>query len=93
MTDRKQVHAFISGKVQGVWYRDATQKEADRQGVHGWVRNLEDGRVEAVFEGPIDAVDRMVAWCHDGSPNAHVADVQTDQGPATGEFQDFRITG
>lgn len=89
----KRAHALISGKVQGVWYRDATQKEAERQGVTGWVRNLDDGRVEAVFEGESSAVDAMVAWCNEGPPNARVADVQAEEGDARGEFDDFRITG
>ena len=63
-----RAHVFVSGKVQGVFYRDTTKKEADKRGVSGWVRNLRDGRVEAVFEGPRDKVDEMVAWCRIGSP-------------------------
>ena len=63
-----RAHVFVSGKVQGVFYRDTTKKEADKRGVRGWVRNLRDGRVEAVFEGPATAVDEMVAWCRIGSP-------------------------
>lgn len=63
-----RAHVFVSGKVQGVFYRDTTKKEADKRGVHGWVRNLRDGRVEAVFEGGTKAVEDMVAWCRVGSP-------------------------
>lgn len=63
-----RAHVFVSGKVQGVFYRDTTKKEADRRGVRGWVRNLKDGRVEAVFEGDAKAVEDMVAWCRVGSP-------------------------
>jgi len=63
-----RAHVFVSGKVQGVFYRDTTKKEADKRGVRGWVRNLRDGRVEAVFEGDAQAVDAMVAWCRVGSP-------------------------
>ncbi len=63
-----RAHVFVSGKVQGVFYRDGTRQEAQRRGVGGWVRNLRDGRVEAVFEGPGEAVDAMVAWCRVGPP-------------------------
>ncbi|HUR69108.1 MAG TPA: acylphosphatase [Candidatus Thermoplasmatota archaeon] len=63
-----RAHVFVSGKVQGVFYRDTTKKEADRRGARGWVRNLRDGRVEAVFEGAPEIVDAMVAWCRVGSP-------------------------
>lgn len=63
-----RAHVFVSGKVQGVFYRDSTKKEADKRGVAGWVRNLKDGRVEAVFEGPDRAIEEMVAWCRVGSP-------------------------
>jgi acylphosphatase len=63
-----RAHVFVSGKVQGVFYRDTTKQEADKRGVRGWVRNLKDGRVEAVFEGPADKVEEMVAWCKVGSP-------------------------
>lgn len=63
-----RARVLVSGKVQGVFYRDTTKKEADRRGVRGWVRNLRDGRVEAVFEGPAEKVEEMVAWCRVGSP-------------------------
>src|SRR6202022_3038739 len=62
-----RAHVFVSGKVQGVFYRDSTREEAQKRGVRGWVRNLRDGRVEAVFEGAPEAVDAMVAWCRVGS--------------------------
>lgn len=63
-----RAHVRVSGKVQGVFYRDTTKKEADKRGVRGWVRNLKDGRVEAVFEGASESVEAMVAWCRIGSP-------------------------
>lgn len=65
---------LVSGRVQGVFYRDSCRQVAQHEGVAGWVRNLRDGRVEAVFEGPEDAVDRVVAWCHDGPAGAVVTD-------------------
>lgn len=73
--DRKRVHVWISGTVQGVVYRDSTRREAERLGVSGWVRNLPDGRVEGAFEGDPEAVDALVAWCWQGSPAAQVDDV------------------
>lgn len=66
---------IVQGRVQGVWFRDSCQTEARIHGVSGWVRNLSDGRVEAVFEGSAPAVERMVAWCATGPPRAIVADL------------------
>lgn len=68
----KAVHVFVEGRVQGVWYRGWTQREAEALGLNGWVRNLNDGRVEAVFAGDADAVDDLVARCYDGPPLASV---------------------
>jgi len=68
MTDRSRAHVFVSGTVQGVYYRANTRDTARDEGVDGWVRNREDGRVEAVFEGPEAAVESMIEWCHEGSP-------------------------
>lgn len=71
-----RVHVLVSGKVQGVWFRESTRQEAERLGVAGWVRNLPDGRVEALFTGPPAAVDEIVDWCHRGPPAAQVAGVE-----------------
>jgi len=71
----KRTRVLISGEVQGVFFRDTCRRVAAQRGVNGWVRNLRDGRVEAVFEGTEDAVDTMVAWAHRGPNSAHVADV------------------
>ena len=78
MTDRTRAHVFVSGTVQGVYYRATTRDTARDAGVDGWVKNLPDGRVEAVFEGPEDAVESMVEWCHEGSPAAEVEDVEVE---------------
>ncbi len=73
----------MSGRVQGVWFRESCRREAQACGVAGWVRNLADRRVEAVFEGSPSAVDQMVTWCHDGPPRAEVLSVEvTDEEPA-----------
>lgn len=78
MGERTRAHVFVSGKVQGVYYRATTRETAREHGVDGWVRNLPDGRVEAMFEGPRAAVETMVEWCHDGSPAANVDDVDVE---------------
>jgi acylphosphatase len=72
----KRVHLWISGQVQGVGYRYSTEKQARLHQVQGWVRNLMDGRVEAVFEGESDRVDAMVAWCRRGPGAAIVESVE-----------------
>ncbi|KWW98697.1 Acylphosphatase [Carbonactinospora thermoautotrophica] len=63
---------IVSGYVQGVYFRDTCRRMAIRRGVAGWVRNLPDGTVEAVFEGDPDSVQQMVAWAHQGPPHAVV---------------------
>ncbi|WP_123532925.1 acylphosphatase [Halosimplex salinum] len=84
MADRTRAHVYVSGRVQGVFYRATTRDQAGECGVDGWVRNLDDGRVEAVFEGPADAVEGMVEWCHEGSPQARVDDVEAEYGQPEG---------
>jgi len=71
-----RAHVIISGLVQGVFFRAYTQKEAQALGLSGWVRNLPDERVEAVFEGEKAAVNEMIAWCWEGSPSAKVTKVE-----------------
>ncbi len=73
---RVWAHVFISGFVQGVFFRMYTQKEAQALELSGWVRNRPDGRVEAVFEGEKTAVEEMIAWCWEGSPSAKVTNVE-----------------
>lgn len=82
MAARIRRRVLISGKVQGVWFRDSCQTEARRLGVAGWVRNLADGRVEASVEGPPDDVLALVNWCADGPPRATVTHVEVlDEAP------------
>jgi acylphosphatase len=88
---QKRAHVFVSGKVQGVYYRATTREEAQERGVEGWIKNLEDGRVEAVFEGESDDVGDIVEWCHEGSSAARVDDVEVEWEEATGEFDGFGI--
>ena len=90
MSDRTRAHVFISGRVQGVYYRATTREKAQENGVDGWVKNLEDGRVEAVFESDPAAVEAMIEWCHTGSPRARVDDVEIEYGDPTG-LEGFEI--
>jgi acylphosphatase len=76
---------YVSGRVQGVYYRASTRDAARERGVDGWVKNLDDGRVEAVFEGSGGAVEGMVEWCHTGSPAANVDEVEVEYGDPQGE--------
>ena len=71
----KRLHVIVSGRVQRVGFRWETKLAADALFLNGWVRNLPDGRVEAVFEGPDGTLDAMLAWCRKGPPYAKVADV------------------
>ena len=87
-----RAHVYISGRVQGVSFRWNTQHKAQQLGLTGWVRNVWDGRVEAVFEGPEHVVKEAVAWCHRGSPPARVENVQVNYQQPTGELKHFRIT-
>lgn len=69
----------VSGRVQGVWYRQACANEAARFGVTGWVTNLADGRVEAHVEGPSDGVEALIAWCRRGPPRAEVERIEVEE--------------
>ncbi|MHC1626066.1 MAG: acylphosphatase [Methanoculleaceae archaeon] len=85
-----RAHIWISGRVQGVCFRYAVQDYARRCGVTGWVRNLSDGRVEAVFEGAAEDVERMISFCNHGPPAARVTDVSVEWDDPAGE-NEFRI--
>ncbi|MGH2663321.1 MAG: acylphosphatase [Actinomycetota bacterium] len=71
-----RAHVVVTGQVQGVFFRYETRRRAQSEGLAGWVRNLPDGRVEAVFEGPEEAVERMVSWCRRGPGGAEVQHVE-----------------
>lgn len=81
----------MSGRVQGVFFRATTREEAQKRGVTGWVKNLRDGRVEAVFEGEEEKVKEMIDFCHEGSRAASVEDVEVSWEEYEGEFSDFGI--
>jgi acylphosphatase len=84
-----RAHVWVEGLVQGVRFRQSLQEEALRLGVCGWVRNLPDGRVEAVLEGGQEQVEALLRWCHRGPQAARV----TRYEPARGDLAGFRITG
>jgi acylphosphatase len=86
-----RAHVVISGRVQGVWFRASTVEEARRAGVSGWVRNCEDGSVEAVFEGERGAVMQVVGWCYKGPSAARVSNVKVKWQEPTGEFFGFNL--
>jgi acylphosphatase len=87
----KCVHVFISGRVQGVAFRHYTMKTARSLNLGGWVRNLDDGRVEVLFEGDDAAVDAMLAWCWKGPASAHVTHVDVQEEPFSAQYEDFKI--
>jgi len=91
MNDKKSIHVIISGRVQGVFFRMETLRTANRYGVCGWVRNLPDGRVEAVFEGMPENVNQVLVWCKTGPPMAAVADVTIEEMAGTAGLREFII--
>jgi len=78
MPNSSSAHIFVCGKVQGVFYRSQAAQTARQLGLTGWVQNLADRRVEAVVEGPQDAVEAMIRWCHQGSTTAKVTNVEVE---------------
>ncbi|MBI3051665.1 acylphosphatase [Candidatus Woesearchaeota archaeon] len=88
----KRVYMIISGKVQGVFYRDFARKEAEKYGIVGFVRNLHDGTVEVLAEGDDDKLKRFILECKRGPLLAFIKDAKiTEQQPNPGEYEDFSI--
>lgn len=83
----KTRHLRIHGRVQGVWFRESMRLEAERLNVTGWVRNTPDGAVEAVIQGPAEAVETLIEWAHSGPPMARVDRVEV--GEAHGQYSGF----
>jgi acylphosphatase len=92
MSDAIRRRVIISGRVQGVAFRYYTRDAAREAGATGWVRNLPDGRVEALLEGDLSTVNSLLAWLHKGSPASRVDRVEIFEEGHTGEFSDFDIT-
>lgn len=89
--EKARLHIFVDGRVQGVFFRANTREEASSLGLSGWVRNCLDGRVEAVFEGEKDKVEKILKWCKKGPPGAMVRNVEENWEEATDEFDTFSI--
>ncbi len=89
--DRERAHVYVSGQVQGVFFRDSTRERAEQLGLTGWVRNLPEGRVEALFEGPSERVREMIRWCEQGPPHAAVEDVDTEFETPQGDLKAFEV--
>jgi len=90
MSGLTRVHVVVTGRVQGVFFRDSCRDRARTERVGGWIRNRDDGAVEAEFEGPPAAVERVVEWCRSGPPRARVDSVGVTEIPTIGD-QRFRI--
>ena len=88
---KARARVYIIGYVQGVFFRHETRRLASRLGVTGWVKNLSDGRVEALFEGEKDLVEKVIEFCRQGPPNAEVQNIEIHWEPWRDEFNDFKI--
>ena len=89
--DRTRAHVRVSGRVQGVFFRDSTRQKAEELGLGGYVKNTPDGDVEALFEGPKGAVEEMVRWCEEGPPHASVENVSADYEAPGDDLTGFEV--
>ncbi len=89
--DHERARVSVSGRVQGVFFRDSAREKAEDLGLVGWVKNTPDGRVEALFEGPSQNVRQMVDWCEHGPSQASVESVDTDFEEARGDLEGFEV--
>jgi acylphosphatase len=88
---KQRIRILIKGKVQGVFFRQALKVTAKKNNVSGWVRNLSDGKVEAIIEGDDENVSAVVEWCHAGPANARVEDVEIKNEKFVGAFSKFDV--
>jgi len=91
MDQAQQARFVILGRVQGVWYRASTQERAVGLGLRGWVRNLPDGRVEVLAQGPADRIQALIDWCYQGPPLARVERIDVDWQPLDEPYPSFAI--
>jgi len=87
----KQIHIFVTGRVQGVFFRQSTRVMAIKNNVSGWVSNLDDGRVEIVAQGETNNVDNLADWCKTGPANSRVDEFELSEENITNEFEDFEV--
>ena len=88
---QKRIHIFVIGRVQGVFFRQSTRVMAIKNNVNGWVRNLDDGRVEIVAEGEQENIDNLVNWCKIGPANSRVDEFKLIDEPSNDEFENFEV--
>jgi len=88
---KTRAHVIISGRVQGVWYRASTKQKAEELGITGWVKNTDEGNVEALFEGDKAVIDEMIAWCWKGPPLAKVKNVKISPYNIDENYTDFVV--
>jgi acylphosphatase len=88
---KTRAHVLVSGRVQGVFYRSETRYEARKHRLNGWIRNLQDDRVEAVFEGEEEDVRQLLEFCKRGPPGAKVTAIEVAWEPYSGKFNGFEI--
>ena len=86
-----RAHIIVKGKVQGVYFRQNAQNICNKQGVTGWVLNVDDGSVEAILEGDKNSVDDAISWFKVGPPNAYVEKIELSYDTYSGQFRDFKI--
>lgn len=89
--NKARAHVWISGVVQGVFFREATKNKAEDLRLTGWVRNLPDGRVEAVFEGDKESIEKIIEWVEEGPDSARVEDIEVKWREYKDEFSFFEI--
>jgi acylphosphatase len=88
---KARIHAYVSGRVQGVFFRSSVADVAESLGLTGWVRNLPDGRVETIVEGERSSVEKVIQFCQRGPPGAYVSNLEVNWEEARGEFSTFKI--
>ncbi|MDI6602534.1 MAG: acylphosphatase [Patescibacteria group bacterium] len=91
MSQKARVHIFVSGLVQGVFFRSETRARAEELGLFGWVRNLENGKVEILAEGEKEKLEKLVEWTKKGPASARVNGLDVEWQEYKGEFSQFEI--
>ena len=89
--NKARAHLFFEGRVQGVFFRAFTRNVAQKLGINGWVRNLYDGRVEALFEGSRDLIEQAIQECRKGPAGSSVRNIEVSWEESSGEYKDFEI--
>jgi len=88
---QKRIHIFVTGRVQGVFFRQSTRVMAIKNNLNGWVCNLNDGRVEIIAEGEIQNIGNFIIWCKTGPANSRVDEFELSEENLTNEFENFEV--